>query len=186
MKKLKLPCRGKRRLPDRIRGPLAIPPHLVGRLHGRRPVVRAALLHLQRQRQFQSRTTENRDQHQSAVATGGPDAGRGHGTARYALPPATERRPGVHQYDTAAVGPATRGRAAAHPAWQAHTERLHRALQPNVPHRGLAPLRFYQPTGSPTHDEDWPHRYNHQRPHHSFGRLSPVAYAVTSSTTSAE
>lgn len=32
--------------------------------------------------------------------------------------------------------------------------------------------------------EDWRHRYNHQRPHRALGGLSPVAYAMASSTTS--
>ncbi|MBD8880138.1 transposase, partial [Rhodanobacter sp. 7MK24] len=32
--------------------------------------------------------------------------------------------------------------------------------------------------------EDWRHRYNHQRPHRSLGGLSPVAFAMASSTTS--
>ena len=32
--------------------------------------------------------------------------------------------------------------------------------------------------------EDWRHRYNHQRLHRSLGGLSPVAYAMPSSTAS--
>jgi putative transposase len=30
--------------------------------------------------------------------------------------------------------------------------------------------------------EDWQHRYNYHRPHHSLGGLSPIRYAMASST----
>ncbi|MBD8881878.1 transposase [Rhodanobacter sp. 7MK24] len=32
--------------------------------------------------------------------------------------------------------------------------------------------------------ENWRQCYNHQRPHRALGELSPVAYAMASSTTS--
>ena len=32
--------------------------------------------------------------------------------------------------------------------------------------------------------DDWQHRYNHDRPHRSLGSLSPIRYAMASSTTS--
>lgn len=65
------------------------------------------------------------------------------------------------------------------PTQNAYIERFNRTFRTEVLDRYI----FTTLTGVRHMSEDWQHRYNHDRPHRSLGGLSPIRYAMTSSST---
>ena len=66
------------------------------------------------------------------------------------------------------------------PTQNATIERFNRTFRTEIPDRYV----FTSLHEVRRMTEDWRHRYNHQRPHRALGGLSPVAYAMASSSTS--
>lgn len=100
------------------------------RLHVRGAVFRAGPLKLQRRRRVQPRRPAHRGRHQPAGCTRHPGAERTRGGAQCAAVDSPRQRPRVLRSRASPVGSAQGHRpAAAHPTWQAHVDRLCRAIQ---------------------------------------------------------
>lgn len=152
---LNLPRRGKRRLPARIRDPLAVP--VQANHTWSADFMADALWSGRRFRTFNVNDDFNRESLRIEVDTSLPSARviraldelvelRGRPTATVG------QRSRVHQRGIEGLGPPPRRRSGPHPARQADPERLHRTLQPYLPHRSAGPLCVHQPSRGSPHD----------------------------------
>ena len=86
------------------------------------------------------------------------------------------QRPGAHEPSVHRLVQGAGHRAALHPARQARSERLHRALQPDLS-RGSADAYLFDSLDEVREiTADWLERYNEIRPHDALGSLPPARY----------
>jgi len=186
--KLNLPRRGKRRLPDRIREPLEIPGQANHTWSA--DFMADALWSGRRFRTFNVNDDFNRESLRIEIDTSLPSP-----RVVRALDELVELR-GAPQRLRLDNGPEFISVALRQWAERHGVELLH--IQPGKPTQNAYIERFNRTFRTEVLDryvftslhevrrmtEDWRHRYNHQRPHRSLGGLSPVAYAMASSTAS--
>lgn len=181
--KLNLPRRGKRRLPDRIREPLEIPSQANHPWSA--DFMADALWSGRRFRTFNVNDDFNRESLRIEIDTSLPSL-----RVIRALDERVELR-GAPQRLRLDNGPEFISAALRQWAQRHGVELLH--IQPGKPTQNAYIERFHRTYRTEVLDrlhevrrmtEDWRHRYNHQRPHRVLGGLPPVAYTMTSSTTS--
>ncbi len=186
--KLNLPRRGKRRLPDRIREPLALPGQANHTWSA--DFMADALWSGRRFRTFNVNDDFNRESLRIEIDTSLPSQ-----RVIRALDELVELR-GAPRRLRLDNGPEFISAALRQWAQRHDVELLH--IQPGKPTQNAYIERFNRTYRTEVLDryvftslrevrrmtEDWRHRYNHQRPHRALGGLPPVAYAMASSTTS--
>ena len=184
--KLNLPRRGKRRLPDRIREPLEVPLHANHTWSA--DFMADALWSGRRFRTFNVNDDFNRESLRIEIDTSLPSQ-----RVIRALDELVELR-GVPRRLRLDNGPEFISAALAQWAQQQGIELVH--IQPGKPTQNAYIERFNRTFRTEVLDryvfttlaevrcmaEDWRHRYNHDRPHRSLGGLSPIRYAMASST----
>jgi putative transposase len=184
--KLNFPRRGKRRLPDRIREPLEVP--LQANHTWSADFMADALWSGRRFRTFNVNDDFNRESLRIEVDTSLPSQ-----RVIRALDELVELR-GAPRRLRLDYGPEFISAALRQWAQQHRVELVH--IQPGKPTQNAYIERFNRTFRTEVLDryvfttldevrrmaEDWRHRYNHDRPHRSLGGLSPVRYAMASST----
>lgn len=186
--KLNLPRRGKRRLPERIREPLAIPGQANHTWSA--DFMADALWSGRRFRTFNVNDDFNRESLRIEIDTSLPSQ-----RVIRALDELVELR-GAPRRLRLDNGPEFISAALRQWAQRHDVELLH--IQPGKPTQNAYIERFNRTYRTEVLDryvftslhevrhmtEDWRYRYNHQRPHRALGGLPPVVYAMASSTTS--
>jgi putative transposase len=184
--KLNLPRRGKRRLPDRIREPLEVPMHANHTWSA--DFMADALWSGRRFRTFNVNDDFNRESLRIEIDTSLPSQ-----RVIRALDELVELR-GAPRRLRLDNGPEFISAALRQWAQQHGIELIH--IQPGKPTQNAYIERFNRTFRTEVLDryvftslnevrrmaEDWRHRYNHDRPHRSLGGLSPIRYAMASST----
>jgi putative transposase len=184
--KLNRPRRGKRRLPERIREPLEVPLHANHTWSA--DFMADALWSGRRFRTFNVNDDFNRESLRIEVDTSLPSQ-----RVISVLNELVELR-GAPQRLRVDNGPEFISTALRQWAHQHGVELIH--IQPGKPTQNAYIERFNRTFRTEVLDcyvfttlnevrrmaEDWRHRYNHDRPHRSLGGLSPIRYAMASST----
>lgn len=185
--KMNLPRRGKRRLPDRIQTPLAIP--LAANHTWSADFMADALWSGRRFRTFNVNDDFNRESLRIEIDTSLPSA-----RVIRALDELIETR-GAPQRLRLDNGPEFISQALQN--WAAHHGVALIHIQPGKPTQNAYIERFNRTFRTEVldryvfetlHDvrrmtDDWRHRYNHHRPHRALGGLPPVPYALAKSST---
>ena len=182
---LNLPRRGKRRLPDRIREPLAIP--ATANHTWSADFMADALWSGRRFRTFNVNDDFNRESMRIEIDTSLPSA-----RVIRALDELVEQRGSPHRLRLD-NGPEFISAALKAWAQRRGVELLH--IQPGKPTQNAYIERFNRTYRTEVLDryvfasldevrrmtEDWRHRYNHHRPHRALGGLPPIRFALAQS-----